>query len=101
MDNNHIPQGQPSACMMPGCPSPDSMDRATHGLCRKCYKSTAKQVKAGMVTWDDLVEQGIAIPAIERSRAYGNNVAQVLRDLGIVPKEDSATESEPEVTQEV
>ncbi len=77
------PQGQPSLCMWPGCPSPSNMDRATHGLCRKCYKAVNKMVKADLVKWDDLVAQGLAIPAIERSTAHTDNVAQVLRDMGI------------------
>jgi hypothetical protein len=59
------------------------MDRATHGLCRKCYKAVNKMVKADLVKWDDLVAQGLAIPAIERSTAHTDNVAQVLRDMGI------------------
>ena len=68
------------------------MERGTHGLCRKCYKAMHKQVKDGVTTWDDLVAQGIATPAIERSRAHADNVAEVLRSLGLTPREDRKEE---------
>jgi hypothetical protein len=79
----NIPQGQPAQCMWPGCPSPTNMERATHGLCRKCYKAVNKMVKANLTDWNTLVANGMAIPAIERSTAHTDNVAQVLREMGI------------------
>ena len=46
-------------CGVPTC----SGEAAVRGLCKSCYQSAAGAVRGGVVTWDQLEEQGIAEPS--------------------------------------
>lgn len=46
-------------CIIPNC---NSWQGQVHfrGLCMRCYGAAKKKVEAGLVTWDRLVELGLA-----------------------------------------
>lgn len=43
-------------CLTPGCDA----ESKTRGLCQRCYAAANVQVKKGNVTWEKLVELGLA-----------------------------------------
>ena len=43
-------------CLTPGCKA----ESKTRGLCQRCYAAANTQVKRGNVTWEKLVELGLA-----------------------------------------
>ena len=45
-----------SECLTPGCKA----EAKTRGLCQRCYATANAQVKKGNVTWEKLVEFGLA-----------------------------------------
>ena len=53
-------QEQPKPqCLIPGCTG----ESKTRGLCQRCYAAGNSQVKKGTVTWEKLVELGLAQPS--------------------------------------
>jgi hypothetical protein len=44
-------------CMAPGC----SRKERKRGLCDSCYQTFRRMVKAGLTTWEELVEAGYCL----------------------------------------
>lgn len=72
----------------------DPTQEATcRGLCRRCYQAAANAVKSGKVTWDQLVEQGLALPS---TRSTGPNpFTQALIDKGLVKEQVEEASAQP------
>jgi hypothetical protein len=48
-----------SVCLTPGCSRPVK----TRGLCQACYSKANASVNEGVVSWEKLVELGLAKPS--------------------------------------
>ena len=46
-------------CLIEGCDRPGDRCR---GLCRSCYELASRTVRAGTVTWDQLIAAKMALP---------------------------------------
>jgi hypothetical protein len=77
-----------TVCRIAGCENV----AVTRGLCRRCYQSASQAVKAGEVTWDKLVELGLANES-KRKDAGPNPFTSALN--GVLSGDDTAAPELP------
>ena len=49
-------------CIIPKCSNIQNPNDWARGLCMRCYGIAKKRVEAGVVTWEELVGLGLALP---------------------------------------
>lgn len=54
----------PRLCLVPGC---DELVRC-RGLCTACYRRAQVMTSLDIVTWEELIELGLALPAMHRTQ---------------------------------
>lgn len=56
---------KPKTCCVPGCQKPVR----ARGMCEACYRTAARKVDRGEISWAMLVKKGLARPYRETQRS--------------------------------
>ena len=70
-----------SKCLVKACDG----KAKSRGLCVSCYQSASKLVQTGKITWDQLVELGLALEAKNKGGQGGLFYTELQERLGKQP----------------